>query len=379
MKICLISLNSLPAISREHQHLYSGGAEVQLAQLAIALSKLGHEVSLVVGDFGQPDGAIYEGVRTLKAFKPSGGIRGLRFFHPRWTGLWKAISRANADVYYYSCAGMILGLLAMFCRIHRKRLVFRAASDSDCSPHTLLDTNRRDRWLYEYGIRRTDAVLVQSRVQQEAMMSNFGARSTIVRGLIERPLHDSEFQPKDIDVLWVANMRHLKRPDRLIEIARALPQYRFHMVGGPVPDEEDFFHRVEEQARMVGNLTFHGKVPYLGVGRFFDRARLVANTSEVEGFPNTFLQAWVRGIPVVTMFDPDRLVTREALGTSHQTVPDMVSGIECLLEKVDAYKQVSTNALRFMEHKFGSDKVLAPYLGALIGPSPDMNSVRVPC
>lgn len=163
MKICLISLNSLPAISREHQHLYSGGAEVQLAQLAIALSKLGHEVSLVVGDFGQPDGAIYEGVRTLKAFKPSGGIRGLRFFHPRWTGLWKAISRANADVYYYSCAGMILGLLAMFCRIHRKRLVFRAASDSDCSPHTLLDTNRRDRWLYEYGIRRTDAVLVQSR------------------------------------------------------------------------------------------------------------------------------------------------------------------------------------------------------------------------
>lgn len=210
-------------------------------------------------------------------------------------------------------------------------------------------------------------------------MSNFGARSTIVRGLIERPLHDSEFQPKDIDVLWVANMRHLKRPDRLIEIARALPQYRFHMVGGPVPDEEDFFHRVEEQARMVGNLTFHGKVPYLGVGRFFDRARLVANTSEVEGFPNTFLQAWVRGIPVVTMFDPDRLVTREALGTSHQTVPDMVSGIECLLEKVDAYKQVSTNALRFMEHKFGSDKVLAPYLGALIGPSPDMNSVRVPC
>ena len=169
-----------------------GGAEVQLAQLAMALAKLGHDVSLVVGDFGQPDGAVYEGVRTLKTFKPSAGLPGIRFFHPRWTSLWAAVSRADADVYYYSCAGMTLGLLAMFCGLHRRRLVFRAASDSDCDPRTLLSKYRRDRWLYEFGLRRTDAVLVQSVTQQDAMQRNYGVASTIVRGLVERPFGDSK-------------------------------------------------------------------------------------------------------------------------------------------------------------------------------------------
>lgn len=379
MKVCLVSLNALPALSRDHQHLYAGGAEVQLAQLAMALANLGHDTSMIVGDFGQPDGAVYEGIRTFKAFKPSAGLPGIRFFHPRWTGLWRAVSRADADVYYYSCAGMVLGLLAMFCRLRRRRLVFRAASDSDCSPETLLTRYQRDRWLYEFGLRRTHAVLVQSATQQTAMQTHYGTSSTIVRGLIERPLSGSAPVPKDIDVLWVANLRQLKRPDRFVEMAKALPRYRFHMAGGPVPGEEDFFDRVQQQARGVDNLVFHGKVPYLEVGRLFDRARLVANTSEVEGFPNTFLQAWVRGVPVITMFDPDQLVARESLGTAHETLVDMVRGLSAMLESADLYGRFSRNASMFMDQRFGPDKVLGPYLEALAGPQPSMSTGRVLC
>jgi glycosyltransferase involved in cell wall biosynthesis len=379
MKVCLVSLNALPALSRDHQHLYAGGAEVQLAQLAMALTKLGHDISMVVGDFGQPDGAVYEGVRTFKAFKPSAGLPGFRFIHPRWTGLWRAVSRADADVYYYSCAGMVLGLLAMFCRLRQRRLVFRAASDSDCSPDTLLTRFQRDRWLYEFGLRRTDAVLVQSATQQTAMQAHYGVSSTIVRGLIERPLQSSGTVRKDIDVLWVANLRQLKRPDRYVEMAKALPQYRFHMAGGPVPGEEAFFDQVQQQARGVDNLVFHGKVPYLEIGRLFDRARLVANTSEVEGFPNTFLQAWVRGVPVITMFDPDHLVDRESLGSAHEALGDMVRGVTAMLESADLYGRFSRNASVFMEQRFGSDKILGPYLDALAGPQPTMSTGRALC
>lgn len=379
MRICLVNLGALPALSEEHKHERIGGEEVQHAQLAAALTRQGHDVRLVVADLGQPDGAVYDGVRTLKAYRESAGLPAIRFIYPRWIKLWAALARADADVYYCSCASMIVGLLAMFCRIHGKRLVFRTAIDSDCEPGKQLIKYARDRWLYEYGLKRADVVLVQTVTQQRALQNNYGLHGTIADMLVARPTRATRPE-KDIDVLWISNLRHIKRPDRLLEIARAMPGQRFHMAGGPSPGEEDLFGRIEAEASKIPNLTFHGAVPYLDVGTLFDRARLFANTSDLEGFPNTFLQAWVRGIPVVTMFDPDGVVQRAHLGSSHASVPEMTAGLDALLQSGNAYQAASSAALDFMERRFGDDKVLGPYLEALTGmPAQARSSVdRVP-
>jgi Glycosyl transferases group 1/Glycosyl transferase 4-like domain len=357
MKICLVNLRALPAMSEAHKHERVGGEEVQHAQLAAALARLGHDVRLVVADFGQPDGAVFDGVTTLKSFKESAGLPGLRFIHPRWTKLWRAISRADADVYYYSCAGMILGMLAMFCRLNKRRLVFRVARDDDCDPDQVEIRFRRDRWLYQYGLKRTDAVLVQTVTQQRALLKNYGLPSTVAGMLVARPLQDVASGAQDIDVLWVANIRQVKRPDRILAMARAMPKVHFHMAGAPVPGEEALYRKIEKESRSLPNLTFHGGVPYLDIGKLFDRAKVFANTSDLEGFPNTYLQAWVRGIPVVTTFDPDGQVRSAGLGSSHSTVAEMIQGVETMLRFDAAY----------MEEQFGEKMVLTPYLEAITG------------
>jgi glycosyltransferase involved in cell wall biosynthesis len=198
--------------------------------------------------------------------------------------------------------------------------------------------------------------------------------------LVARPMRAAQPADKDIDVLWVSNIRQVKRPDRMLEIARAMPGQRFHMAGGPSPGEEELFLRIQAEASTIPNLTFRGAVPYLDVGALFSRARLFANTSDLEGFPNTFLQAWVRGIPVVTMFDPDGVVQRSHLGSSHVSVPETIAGLDALLRSESAYRAASSAALEFMERRFGDDKVLGPYLEALMGaPRQDRSSVdRVP-
>ena len=73
-------------------------------------------------DHGQPDGAVWDGVQTFKAYARSAGLPVLRFVHPRWTGLVSALSRADADVYYTSCAGGLVGQIAMFCAQPRQAL-----------------------------------------------------------------------------------------------------------------------------------------------------------------------------------------------------------------------------------------------------------------
>lgn len=364
MKICLISLRALPALSDEHKHERIGGEEVQHSLLAKALVRLGYDVRLVVGDFGQADGAVYEGVTTLKAYEETAGIPGLRFF-PRWARVWAAMSRADADVYYYSCAGMILGLAAMFCTLHGRRLVFRIARDDDCDINKVELRFQRDRWLYQYGLKRTNAVLVQTRTQQRDLEKNFGLHSVVAGMLVETRSPFSS--AKDIDVLWVANIRKAKRPDRMLELARAMPGIKFHMAGGPVPGEEALYHQIEAEARSISNLTFHGGTPYRGIGQMFDRAKVFANTSELEGFPNTFLQSWVRGIPVVTTFDPDGVVKSEGLGSSHSNVAEMVEGLTVMMSDTDAYQVASDAAIAFMERNFGEGDVLKPYIAALEG------------
>lgn len=366
MRICLVNLGALPALSEEHKRERIGGEEVQHAQLAAALARQGHEVRLIVADLGQADGAVYDGVQTLKAYRESAGLPAFRFIYPRWIKLWAALVRADADVYYCSCASMIVGMLAMFCRIHGKRLVFRTAIDSDCEPGKQLIKYARDRWLYEYGLKRADVVLVQTVTQQRALQNNYGLHGSIADMLVARPTRATRLD-RDIDVLWISNLRHIKRPDRLLELARSMPNQRFHMAGGPSLGEEELFERIQAEASKIPNLTFHGAVPYLDVGTLFDRARLFANTSDLEGFPNTFLQAWVRGVPVVTMFDPDGVVQRAHLGSSHTSVPEMTAGLDVLLQSDAAYQAASSAALDFMERRFGDDKVLGPYLEALTG------------
>jgi glycosyltransferase involved in cell wall biosynthesis len=258
---------------------------------------------------------------------------------------------------------MELGLAAMFCRLHGRRLVFRVASDSDCDPSRLLVPYARDKWLYEYGLRRSDAIVVQSALQQELLRRHYGLEASLAQMLVEQPA--GEAPERDIDVLWVANLRQVKRPDRLLVVARALPQYRFHMAGGPFPGERALYDRIAAEAASIPNLSFHGAVPYRDVSRLFDRARLFVNTSELEGFPNTFVQSWVRGIPVAATFDPDGVLAAQGLGASVPDEQALIPAIDALLSDTARYQAAQTAVRRHFEQRHSEQQVLQPYLRAL--------------
>lgn len=362
--ICFISLHALPVLAREYSHLGAGGEQVQHTLLCRALVRRGLKVAMVVLDHGQPDGAVWDGVRTIRAYRPRAGIPGLRFFHPRWSGIDAALRRADAGVYYASCAGVHLGIAAMFCGAHRRRLVFRTASNVDCQPRNLPLGNVRDRKLYEYGLRRADAVLTQTVGQQSDMVANYGVESRVAGMLVEAPARILGAGERDIDVLWVNNIATFKRPDRLVQLARDLPHRRFVMVGGPWTGHEACYESIRAAAQTCDNLEFLGRVPYQDVNDYYSRARVFVNTSDIEGFPNSYLQAWMRGTPVVTFIDPDGVIVREGLGGSPPDEVGMAAAVESLLSDDAGWNSVSGSAMAYMAREFDEDRVLKPYLDA---------------
>lgn len=361
MKICLLGLDNLAVLAPEHGAHTVGGESVQQTLLARALARRGHEVSMVTADYGQPDAEVWDGIRVYKAYRPGAGLPVLRFVHPRWSGLWSALARADAQLYYTSCAGMQVALLALYCRRHRKRFVFRCASDSDCDLSKLLIRYARDRWLYAHGLRRADAVLVQSSAQAAALWRNFGLAGRVAPMLVEPAGPEGE---RDIDVLWVGNIRHVKRPDRLLALAAQLPRAVIHMVGGPLPGEEALYEHIRREATRAPRLTFHGPLAYRDVSAMYARARLLVNTSEVEGFPNVFLHSWIHGAPVVSYLDPDGVISRNGLGAAVESPLRMCDEVLRLLADRGALATASARCRAFMAREFGEERILAPYLTA---------------
>jgi glycosyltransferase involved in cell wall biosynthesis len=362
--ICFVGLANLPVLAREYGSYGVGGAELQQTLLARALAARGDTVSMVVADYGQPDGAVWDGIKTYKAYRPQAGIPVLRFIHPRWTGLWAAMKRANADVYYTSCAGALLGQVVLFARLHGAKVIFRIASNSDCDPASLLIRYWRDRRLYRFGLHRADLVLAQTPEQQHALLKNFGRASRVVPSMTDTGGQRPEFSERN-GVVWVGNMRPLKRPALLLEAARKLPHLQFHIIGGPMPGSESFYASVREEALQIANVSFHGRVPYHEVGEFYERSRVFVGTSEIEGFPNTYLQAWSRGTPVVAFLDPEQLIARHGMGRAVGTVSEMCEAIMTLSADAAAWESASQRSREYMDNRFNLTRMTAPYIEAL--------------
>jgi glycosyltransferase involved in cell wall biosynthesis len=308
--VCFVAPHAWPVLSGDRSVPVVGGAEVQQAILARLLAAAGHRVSMITLDFGQRDRARVDGVLVLKTFKPHDGVPALRFLHPRVTSMWRALSEVDADIYYYRSAAMWVGVLAEFCRRRGKRLVYAGASDKD------FDRDQggqirfaRDRWLFRRGVERAHAIVAQNERQRAACKATYGRDAVVIPSCYVPPANRSS-RERNL-VLWVGTLHENKRPELLLELARRLPQRRFVMVGGPGPNPA-FYDAIRGRAAAIPNLEFKGFLPLAEVERWFDRARVLVNTSTYEGMPNTFLQAWARGIPTAALVDVGAPVHRVA-------------------------------------------------------------------
>ena len=369
-RICIVGLDSYGMLSGEENPKYIGGESIQHVLLARAWRDLGHDVTMIVYDEGQGARREIDGITVIAAHSRHGGIRGLRFFHPRATRLLSALIGADADTYYQSPAGAYTGITGWFCRTTGRRFIFRIASDSDCEKEHGRIQFWRDRKLYNYGLRSANVIAAQTEFQAQMLRENHGLESAIVNMMVETPKKNAGGE-RDIDVLWVSNLRALKRPELALELARQLPHVKFTLAGGPMPGGETYYGDMLAAAARLPNVTMLGPVRYAETGALFDRAKVFLNTSSIEGFPNTFLQAWIRGVPVVSFFDPDSLIQRLSLGHTANSLDEMREAIRSLLENDDDRQLTGRRAREFATREF-TNGVAARYLELL-----DLNSSRM--
>ncbi len=339
-----------------------GGAEVQQSILARAFAAHGHAVSMICLDYGQPDRVRVDGITVVKAHRPDEGTPVLRYVHPRLTGMWRAMGQAAADLYYFRCASMLVGFGAAFCARHGRRSVYAGASDVDFVPGRQQIQYRRDRWIFEYGLRRVDAIVVQNASQQANCLGHYGRESLVIPSCYAPP-PGARADPHGA-ILWAGAIRDYKRPDLFLEIARRLPQRRFVMLGGAGGDDpasQDYYQRIRSEAESLPNVEFPGFVPFSRVEPYFDRAAVLVNTSVYEGFPNTFLQAWSRGVPSVALVDTGSRHDGQPVYAVAKDIAQAASEIERLASDPARWQDASRRCHAYFEANHSVGAVVAQY------------------
>jgi len=237
-------------------------------------------------------------------------------------GIFRALSEIQPHVIYCRVGTAYLGIAAHFCRLNSCRLIWHIASLTDvtrlaCSVKNLIFPIM-DKLILDYGIRRSDSIIAQSNEQSHMLSERFGYTDTkleLVRNFHPAPRETLSKDDHPI-VLWIGNLKHAKQPEVFVQVAESLANSgaEFIMIGAnQLPEIE--FSRLESKIRQLPNLRYLGELSQSEVNLQLAKSHVLVNTSLVEGFSNTFIQAWMRRVPVVSLnSDPDDLLEVHGLG-----------------------------------------------------------------
>ena len=304
--VCFVAPYIFPTLVPNSGLPFAGGAEMQQALIARMLVREGYRVSALCRDFGQPALTLADGVELHRLPDADHrGLPGLRWLTPRLTDVARMLAKLNPHVVYVRTTTAYTTSAAWYARTRDRCFVFSGASDKDFARGRDRSISRRDWALFRLGLRFADRVLAQHRAQANDAKENLGIDADICPNfLTEMPnLTANPTGP----VVWVGSLSPVKQPLQFVELARRLPALRFEMIGGPQRDAQGLrlAEELASEAAGVPNLLLRGHVPPADVGRMFDGASALANTSRMEGFPNTFLQAWARGVPSLSFVNPE--------------------------------------------------------------------------
>ena len=341
-----------------HWAVRIGGSQYQAKCLIDALAVRGgfriYYLARRVPSAGQSN---HEVVR----FGARGRLRKIPMFADLPSLYWK-LTRLRPDIVYQRGLKAYTGICAYYSRGGRARFVFHIAHDDDVlparergrSPRAIL--RRLERRIAESGLRRADVIVAQTQDQARLLETNYGIRATaVVPNFHPIPARPAPAAPRAVvRVIWVANFKPAKRPELFVDLAAALAHrtdVQFTMIGRS--GDERRYGPLVERISSLSNLTYLGELPVDRVEEEIARSDILVSTSSAEGFPNTFIQAWLRCVPVVSCFiDPDECLTEGGGGLLGGDFRGLCAAVESLLddrEQLDRFKR-SAYALGLRRH-----------------------------
>jgi len=347
-KICIL----LPT----HWDAGKGGAEYQADQLAQYICHVTkHQVIYLARNIDDSSEAgsyeVYKIPRLFQAEK----------FGLFWdsVALYKKLVDINPDIVWQHVGCAYTGVSAYYCKKKHKSLIWHIASDVNVERKRFSFSPKKipifiDNLFLSYGIKNATRVIAQTKYQSEIFRKNYGRTVDAIISNFHSVPRVSFHKTERFTVLWVANFKKLKQPEIFLKLANDCTIYDnviFKMIGRK--EKSEWCDSLIQQIESIDNLEYLGEMELEEVNSELEKAHILVNTSEYEGFPNTFIQAWMREVLTLSLnVDPDGVITKNEIGLFAGNYKNMKNYIIHMSENQYELARIGKHARQFAEENF---------------------------
>ena len=334
-----------------------GGGELQIALLAKALARGGHEV--VVIDYVTPEEfQTDEGIKVYPIKGWNKGVRIIRTLTHRLPLLYSSLRDQKADVYYSRIRDFRHIITLWAARKVKAKFILGLAEDLDVMSFGMrwkfYFLNNQHLWgifsgilceiVYPLLLRKADIVFVQHEGQKHLLLQR-GITSILFPNLIDSGQIPVVLNPTHDYFIFVGWLDKQKGIAELFEVVNKAHMHSFKVIGPP-RDKEGYFYY--EKLKSLQNVSLLGELNHSDTLHQIACSKALISTSHMEGFPNIFIEAWAYGVPVLSLnVDPGSVIQKEGLGEiTHGNLNKLLDAIE----KVRNSDEFAERAKAYVEH-----------------------------
>ena len=349
------------------------GPMVQMYLIGRELVHRGWKVGHVVSSRNSKAGLVeeYEGMFVYYLpYHRYGELIGFR-------GFLNKLKEVNADIYYQRGRSPMTGMTAFYSKKNKKKFIWSSAGEGGMARDKYMNEQLKKKsairklllypyfWLqdrvYEYGIRNADIVFAQTEYQLNELKKEYGRDGILFRS--GHPVPDIDVMEKTNPpmVLWIGTIKEVKQPELFLDLARRLSKEKavFYMIGHM--SDEKYKEQIISQENEQKSFHYIGEVPFDKTSGWFSKASLLINTTsnDYEGLPNSFIQAWVYGVPVVSLHsDPDDFIKKNKIGYQTGDFNLLVERVKELIRNTKLRIEMGQKARDLAVREFGIEKIV---------------------
>lgn len=348
--ICF-SIHNIYSLLENADYAYVGGAEVRIKKQIEYLQSSGVSIEIIT----------YIPEKSEFRIIGKSGIIYYNLYHSGKNStlllisdLFSIFKSMKSIIIYKRAYDAYLLLYNLLARLFRKKIVFAVAADNHCNLHTSMSFNGFLNGLsYYLGVYLSSRIILQSDHQLQLISPSLLKKSTVIYKGTDESISDEKipsFKERKY-FLWVGRFSVEKRPELLKNLAKSGHSIK---IAGRISEK---YKNLLQELQKFPNIEYLGILNATELRMRYKEAIALLNTSDFEGFPETFIEAWIYGTPVISLkFLLNDFISEKGGIYAKRSIEKMIDAMNRLKNDPDYYKNLSDSSRQLIKDKYRFSK-----------------------